>query len=74
MRTLEADVGSPSSRLVDSSDQVAFFEDFVRGAAAYLDVFLLVEVCGDRFTAPSFTQSNLNDSSHCFLGQSVDDV
>ena len=64
MRTLEADVGSLSSRLVGSGDQVAFFEDFVYGAAAYLDVFLLVEVCGDCFTAPSFTQSDLDDSSH----------
>jgi len=68
MRTLEADVGSLPSRLVGSGDQVALFEDFVHGAAAYLDVLLLVEVCGDGFTAPSFTQSNLNDSGDGFLG------
>jgi hypothetical protein len=67
MRTLEADVGSLSSRLVGSGDQVALFEDFVYGAAAYLDVLLLVEVCGDDFTAPSFTQSDLYDSGHGFF-------
>jgi hypothetical protein len=67
MLTLEAYVCSLPSRLVGSGDQFALFEDFVRGAAAYLDAFLLVEVCGDGFTAPSFTQSDLNDSSHGFL-------
>ena len=55
MLTLEADVGSLSSRLVGSGDQIVLFEDFVHGAAAYLDAFLLVEVCGDGFTAPPFT-------------------
>jgi len=43
MRALEAGVCSLSSRLVGSGDQIVLFEDFVYGAAAYLDVFLLVE-------------------------------
>jgi len=68
VRALEAGVCSLSSRLVGSGDEVVLFEDFVHGAAAYLDVLLLVEVCSDGFTTPSFTQSHLNDSSHGFLG------
>ena len=67
MRALEAGVCSLSSRLVGSGDEVVLFEDFVYGAAAYLDVILLVEVCSDRLMAPSFTQSDLNDSSHGFF-------
>mgnify|MGYP007084719819 CR=1 FL=1 len=67
MLTLEADVGSLPSRLVGPGDQAVLFEDRVDGAAAYLDAFLLVEVCGDRFTTPPFTQSDLNDSSDGFF-------
>jgi len=65
--TLEADVGSLPSRLVGPGDHAVLFEDLVYGAAAYLDAFLLVEVCGDRFAAPSFTESDVNDSSHGFF-------
>jgi len=63
----ETEVGSLLWRLVGSGDRVLFFEDFVYGAAAHLDAFLLVEICGDRFTAPPFTLSDLNDSSHGFF-------
>ena len=50
------------------------FEDRVDGAAAYLDVFSLVEVGSDGFMAPSLLPSELDYSLNCGCGEAVDGV
>jgi len=70
----ESDERPLPSGLVWFCDQIVAFEDPVCGAAAYLNVFLLVEVCGDGFMAPSFPLSDLDYSTDRCLGQAMDGV
>jgi len=55
-------------------DEAVVFEDCVCGSAAYFDVFLLVEVCGDGFVAPSFLLPDLDDAANRCLRKAVDGV
>ena len=62
MMPSEPDEAPLLSGLVWLGDQSVVFEDPVCGAAAYLDVFPLVEVCGDGFVAPSLLLPDLEDA------------
>ena len=58
----EPDEGALLSGLVWLGDEAVVFEDLVCGAAAYLDVFPLAEVCDDGFMAPSLLLPDLEDA------------